>query len=188
MNLKRLVALPLVLALACTLGLAGCGEKSVEEQVRADLEEQFSKISASDDDLIDAVDSAVEAAVGEGYSKLGVSTKDFMSAFLDGFEYQVGDVSVDDTGKTATGQVGFKMKSVEDVKDAFTTKWASEASGLSGASGDELYAKAGEVLLSCIKDAKPSEHTVNVEYEKEKDGDWDPKDDIEETLVAAMTS
>lgn len=78
---KRFWTIPLmVLAVACTVFLGGCGGPSVEELIREDLETAFSEVSPDNEELLTAMTDSSDG----GFETLGIDTQEFAKAYLDG--------------------------------------------------------------------------------------------------------
>ena len=95
---KRFWTIPLmVLAVACTVFLGGCGGPSVEELIREDLETAFSEVSPDNEELLTAMTDSSDG----GFETLGIDTQEFAKAYLDGFTHEIKEVAVDEEAGTA---------------------------------------------------------------------------------------
>ena len=99
---KKMLLAPLMAAIAlCVFALAGCGGPSVESLITNDLTQQFDEIKNGGDDFL----SGLEKASGDDFKRLGIDTKKYAKSYLDGFDYKIGDVTVDEDKGTATAEV-----------------------------------------------------------------------------------
>ena len=90
---KKLLLAPLMAALvACVVLLSGCGGPSVEELITNDLTSQFDEIKNGGDDFL----SGLEEASGDEFEQLGIDPKEYAKSYLEGFDYKIGDVTVDE--------------------------------------------------------------------------------------------
>lgn len=98
---KKLLLAPLMAALvACVVLLSGCGGPSVEELITNDLTSQFDEIKNGGDDFL----SGLEEASGDEFEQLGIDPKEYAKSYLEGFDYKIGDVTVDEDKGTATAE------------------------------------------------------------------------------------
>ena len=157
----------IVMAVALVVGITGCKSgPSDEEVIREGVTTELDKIKNLDDDFLSSVDEGISSS----YSDLGISAKDFMSAYLDGFDYQVGDITVDKD--TATVHLTITCKSFNDILSAFTSEYTSAAISSESTDTDSLKKLAGETLLKVIPGVGSQPKEVNVTCEKDSDGNW----------------
>ena len=109
---KKLLLAPLMAALvACVVLLSGCGGPSVEELITNDLTSQFDEIKNGGDDFL----SGLEEASGDEFEQLGIDPKEYAKSYLEGFDYKIGDVTVDEDKGTATAEVTITCKSMNKI-------------------------------------------------------------------------
>ena len=184
---KRLFAVPMVaVAGVCLSLLAGCNSgPAPEEVIKKDLEEQFATVSADNEDLI----ASIEEGGGEDMEQLGIDSAEFGEAYLDGFSYEIGDITVDDKEGTATATVTVKMKTMTDILTDFQTDFEEQLATLDMStieSQDDLFKLGGEILMQSTKDAEPQESECEFEYKKNDDGEWEIQESAADELVNAM--
>ena len=113
---KKLLLAPLMAALvACVVLLSGCGGPSVEELITNDLTSQFDEIKNGGDDFL----SGLEEASGDEFEQLGIDPKEYAKSYLEGFDYKIGDVTVDEDKGTATAEVTITCKSMNKIVEDF---------------------------------------------------------------------
>ncbi len=147
--------------------LSACGGPSVEELIRQDLESAFGEISADDEELVEAMSES----------------------YLDGFEYKIDEVTVDEENGVATAVVKVKMKSVTDIMTEFSSQFETWIMGLDQSAlptEEELYAKGGEILMDVTKVTEPHESDVVIDYAKDDEGTWEAAEDAEMAIMDAM--
>ena len=180
----RLIA-PFVFALALALGaLTGCGP-SAADLIRTDITEQLDEIAAHEDGFIEELADAS----GESFQALGIDPATFAEAYLDGFSYEIGDITVEDT--TAEAQVTLTVKSLSSIISSFQTRFSEEIAQLDAASAaDEqgLYTLAGQLIMEAVEGAEPAESSFSVTYTKDEDGEWSTTDDAETAMMNALLS
>lgn len=183
---KRLWAIPcMLMAAMCLALLSACGGPSVEELIREDLTTAFEEISPEDENLVNAmVDSS-----GDGFDQLGIDPQDFATEYLDGFEYEIKDIAVDEEAGTAEATVAVKMKSLTAIMSKFGKSFQEFASNLdvsSVQSEEEVYAQAGELLMDAVGETEPSETDCVFTYTKAEDNSWSATEDTETEILKAM--
>ena len=105
---KKLLLAPLMAVLvACVVVLSGCGGPSVEELITEDLTTQFDEVKNGGDDFL----SGLEEASGDEFEQLGIDPKEYAKTYLEGFDYKIGDVTVDEDKGVATAEVSITCKS-----------------------------------------------------------------------------
>lgn len=179
---KRLLAPMAVIASLCLALLTACGGPSTEDLIRTDLTDQFDAVKSGDEDML----KEIEDASGDDFADLGIDSDDFATAYLDGFDYSIGDITVDDS--TATAQVTVSCKSMKDIMEQFQAQFTQEvaSSDLSTMTEDGLYARAGEILLDVTKNAEVKDTDCTFTYEKGDDGAWTATSDASTEMMNAM--
>ena len=123
------------------------------------------------------------------FEMLGIDTQDFAESYLDGFEYKIDEVTVDEENGVATAVVKVKMKSVTDIMTEFSSQFETWIMGLDQSAlptEEELYAKGGEILMDVTKATEPHESDVVIDYAKDDEGTWEAAEDAEMAIMDAM--
>ena len=171
--------------IACVVALSGCslfGPSDVDT-IHDAVESELSTIkSGGTDDMV----SAIEEQTSEYLTKLGLDSKEYLSAYLEGFDYSLGDITIDESAGTAVANVQVACKSMTDIVSAFQTKFNEGIQNLDGEqSEDDLLKLAGQYLLEATSEATPK--TVSVSLDLTKDGDqWSFTDDAGSTIASAI--
>lgn len=106
---KKFWAVPMALvAVLCTVLLTACGGPKVEDLIRDDLNEGLSAISADDDDFMEGLEQGADGS----FEQLGIDPHEFAEAYLDGYAYEIGEITVDKDAGKATAEVTIHMKSL----------------------------------------------------------------------------
>lgn len=183
---KRFWTIPLmVLAVACTVFLGGCGGPSVEELIREDLETAFSEVSPDNEELLTAMTDSSDG----GFETLGIDTQEFAKAYLDGFTHEIKEVAVDEEAGTADATVALKMKSLTAIMSEFTGKFQEYLTTIDPQtveSEEALYKEAGAMLMEAVKNAEPEESECVFTYEKDDENTWSATDGAEQQILEAM--
>lgn len=183
---KRLLAAPLAIAaIACTVLLGACGGPSIEELIRTDLTEAFDSISPDNEEFVDSLTDST----GGSLEILDLSAEDFAKGYFDGFEYEIGDISVEEKAGTASARVKVKMKSITDAMADFTADyeaWIMSIDPSAVPSEEELYAKGGELMMASIAETPAEESDITFTYSKNENGEWEPSEGADEAILGAM--
>lgn len=183
---KKLLLAPLMAALVvCVVLLSGCGGPSVEELITNDLTSQFDEIKNGGDDFL----SGLEEASGDEFEQLGIDPKEYAKSYLEGFDYKIGDVTVDEDKGTATAEVTITCKSMNKIVEDFATLYQEKIAALDTMpSEDDLYKMAGQVMVDVTKAAKTKDTKVTFKYSANKDNEWSADDSATTEMMNAMMS
>ena len=183
---KKLLLAPLMAALvACVVLLSGCGGPSVEELITNDLTSQFDEIKNGGDDFL----SGLEEASGDEFEQLGIDPKEYAKSYLEGFDYKIGDVTVDEDKGTATAEVTITCKSMNKIVEDFATQYQEKIAALDTMpSEDDLYKMAGQVMVDVTKAAKTKDTKATFKYSANEDNEWSADDSATTEMMNAMMS
>lgn len=183
---KKLLLAPLMAALvACVVLLSGCGGPSVEELITNDLTSQFDEIKNGGDDFL----SGLEEASSDEFEQLGIDPKEYAKSYLEGFDYKIGDVTVDEDKGTATAEVTITCKSMNKIVEDFATQYQEKIAALDTMpSEDDLYKMAGQVMVDVTKAAKTKDTKVTFKYSANEDNEWSADDSATTEMMNAMMS
>ena len=183
---KKLLLAPLMAALvACVVLLSGCGGPSAEELITNDLTSQFDEIKNGGDDFL----SGLEEASGDEFEQLGIDPKEYAKSYLEGFDYKIGDVTVDEDKGTATAEVTITCKSMNKIVEDFATQYQEKIAALDTMpSEDDLYKMAGQVMVDVTKAAKTKDTKVTFKYSANEDNEWSADDSATTEMMNAMMS
>ena len=181
---KKLLLAPLMAALvACVVLLSGCGGPSVEELITNDLTSQFDEIKNGGDDFL----SGLEEASGDEFEQLGIDPKEYAKSYLEGFDYKIGDVTVDEDKGTATAEVTITCKSMNKIVEDFATQYQEKVAAFDELpSEDDLYKMAGQVMVDVTKAAKTKDTKVTFKYSANEDNEWSADDSATTEMMNAM--
>lgn len=188
---KKLTTLALVLFAALSmLALCACNSgPSAEEVIREGLSEEFDMIVNKKGDDWDEMISDIEDEVD--LSMFDIDAEEFVSTLLDGFDYEITSVDVDEEDDTAVAHVTLTSKSMKDVMDALnqaSEDFMSDPSNYTGLSEDEVYKKVGEMMMDAIRGVKTRDVDVDLECERDDDGNWTEADSVSDEISNALLS
>ncbi len=181
---KKLLIPVMALVAVCLVFLSACGGPSVEDLIREDLTTQFEQVKAGDDELL----AQVEASAGESFEELGVDSDEFTTSYLEGFDYEINDITVEED--TAVANVTVSCKSMMDIMNDFQTQLTDYVSTLdpSSISQESLYQAAGEILMQCVEDAEVKSTECDFTYERDSEGTWSATAEASSELTNALMS
>lgn len=183
--MKKFLTMPLVLlTVVCSLVLVGCQSgPTAEELIREALTQELDELKNGAND--EFIESMMESADGS-FETLGIDEKTFAEAYLDGFDYAIGDIAVNDEGDHATAGVTLKVKSIKGIVESFQSAFEAKLADMDLAAlsnEDELMKLGGELLMQATKDAEPKESDLELQYDL-KDDTWTPNEDAFNAQVA----
>ncbi len=169
-----------VLALSVGLVLGACSGPSPEEVIREDLTANLDRVKELDDATVEELVSSMGTLGLETY---GIEASDVVRSLLDGFDYTIDDITVDDEGTSAVASVSVTCKSASDfterINQAATdlaTELMNDPSGLELISDEEaLNARIGEVVMETLDEVELQQTSIEIDYSKTDDG-WTASD------------
>lgn len=185
---RRLLLVPVMLvSLASTLMLGGCGGASAEDLIREDLQSYFGDIDAANETFVETL----ESSAGDELKQLDISAQDFADAFLGGFGYDIGTITVD--GDTATAQVTVSLKSYSDIMTTFQSEFTDWMYGLDSSevadmSEEDVYKQAGQMLIDVTNETEATQREFEVVYTRNSDGDWEMDSSSSAEMATAFFS
>ncbi len=169
-----------VLALSVGLVLGACSGPSPEEAIREDLTANLDRVK----ELDDATVAELVGSMGTlGLETYGIEASDVVRSLLDGFDYTIDDITVDDEGTSAVASVSVTCKSASDfterINQAATdlaTELMNDPSGLELLSDENaLNARIGEVVMETLDEVELQQTSIEIDYSKTDDG-WTASD------------
>ncbi|MDY4040850.1 MAG: hypothetical protein SOY67_01905 [Collinsella sp.] len=183
---RRTVFTMLVAALlvVCGFGLVACGGLSPEQAIRQTLEEEFEDVKSGKGNS-DLAESLTEEFDGD-LDSYGIDSEEFSKAYLEGFDYKIGDITVDEQKGSATAEVSITMKPIMEMIQSFTVRMLSAASELpEDATEDDYNALTGKIMMEELSKLEPKTVDTEIIYNKNSDGDWEPD---EQSVNKAFTA
>lgn len=142
---------------------------SDEELIISDVDSYFE----ADDDMRSGFIAGLESGSGSELDQLGISADEFADAYLDGYGYEVGTVTVD--GDTAEVEVTVTIKSYAEIMSTFESDfyaWAESVDPSTLTSEDQVYQKAGEMLMAAAQAAEPEAYDATLTFSQDSSGVW----------------
>ncbi|OUO61706.1 hypothetical protein B5F74_03525 [Collinsella sp. An271] len=175
-------------ALACALALGGCGlfGPSPEQIVRDGLASDFDMLLDEESQARQTMVSNLEST--GALSGLGVDTQGFLNALLEGMEYEIASVEVDDEAKTATATVELTCKSLTDVAtraQELLNQRAADA-GETAISPEETLAWMGECLMQAAREDAPESVELELDCSSDDEGTWSADDSVTAAVAGAL--
>lgn len=175
-------------ALACALALGGCGlfGPSPEQIVRDGLASDFDMLLDEESQARQTMVSNLEST--GALSGLGVDAQGFLNALLEGMEYEIASVEVDDEAKTATATVELTCKSLTDVAtraQELLNQRAADA-GETAISPEETLAWMGECLMQAAQEDAPESVELELDCSSDDEGTWSADDSVAAAVAGAL--
>ena len=175
-------------ALACALALGGCGlfGPSPEQIVRDGLASDFDMLLDEESQARQTMVSNLEST--GALSGLGVDTQGFLDTLLEGMEYEIASVEVDDEAKTATATVELTCKSLTDVAtraQELLNQRAADA-GETAISPEETLAWMGECLMQAAQEDAPESVELELDCSSDDEGTWSADDSVAAAVAGAL--
>lgn len=162
-----------VLALVSGLMLGGCSSgPDAEELIREDITSTLDELKNMDDA---AIQEYADALGDVGLGSYGIENSELIKAMVDGFDYTIDSVTVEEDTATATVTVTSKsMGELSNIDpDAMAEAFMSDPDFETIISDtDATNAWAGEYIMGIIDQIEPSEKTLEFTYSKTDDG-WE---------------
>ena len=171
-----------MLTLCCALALAGCGTQTADS-IRVSLTQQMNELKTDGEDFT----TTMEGTAADSFKQLSIDPKEFSKAYLDGFDYKIESIDVDEGKGTATAKVTLTVKSMNDILNAFTADYAAWMQQQDTVpSEDEQMKEGGKLMLAAAQKAQTKQVDVDLPYEKGSDGTWKESGDLKANLIAAL--
>lgn len=163
MKQKKFLALLVCAAMACALLVcaAGCGGPNNEQVIRDGISQELDSIKNKDEKVLKQIETNGKKA---GLEKAGISSTDFANSALDGFDYSIGDITVD--GNNATAQVTITSKSYSDLvsKLANLENDLRAQEDFESLTADQVTQRNGQLMMGYMDNLATVTETVPVEY------------------------
>lgn len=175
-------------ALACALALGGCGlfgpspEQIVRDGLASDLDMLLDEESQARQTMVSNLEST------GALSGLGVDAQGFLDTLLEGMEYEIASVEVDDEAKTATATVELTCKSLTDVAtraQELLNQRAADA-GETAISPEETLAWMGECLMQAAQEDAPESVELELDCSSDDEGTWSADDSVAAAVAGAL--
>ncbi len=163
-----------VLAVACGLALGACSSgPSAEDIIREDIATNLDDVKNMDDATLDGLARQIGSV---GLEEYGIDTGTLITSMIDGFDYSIESVEVEDD--TATASVTVTAKSMtefmnfdydimaDDIVDAVTS------GEIDATDEDAVNAWVGEYIMGMIDGLEPVEKDITFTYVNGEDG-WE---------------
>ena len=163
-----------VLAVACGLALGACSSgPSAEDIIREDIATNLDDIKDMDDATLDGLARQIGSV---GLEEYGIDAGTLITSMIDGFDYSIESVEVEDD--TATASVTVTAKSMteftnfdydtmsDDIVDAVTS------GEIDATDEDAVNAWVGEYIMGMINALEPVEKDITFTYVNGEDG-WE---------------
>lgn len=154
-----------IAALVMALTLVGCGP-SDEEAIKKAVDSEMGVVVNPDEEMINTLAEEASAGSDGALTTMGIDSTELVKSWIDGFAYEVGEITVD--GDTATAAVNVTCKQLGPVLTTWQANFETNVQSKNFTTMDEIYAYAGQTIMEELNGAQPT--TTEVTLELEKDG------------------
>lgn len=180
----RLAAMATILfAAVLSLGvLSSCGE-STEQIITDSLTAELDSIKNMDESFMSELSSDPSI---QDLEEFGIDTNKFIASYLNGFDYRIEGVSVEDD--TATATVVLTTKGFQEFNNALETALGDilNSPDLATMGEEQIYAAVGEKVMAAIESITPQEtDPIQITYQL-VDDTWTPTEDSTASLESAL--
>lgn len=186
---KKGLAFGLIAVLAAAvLVLAGCGGPKAEDVIREGVTAEFDKIKNLDDSLIDEMTSEMDDEEASAFSELGIDMKDYLKSYFAGFDYEVGEIEVDEDAGAGTVQMKASCKSLERIVADFADQFQAKLSEVdpTNVTEDDLLKMGGQLFMDITDNAEMRDVEFTLSVEKDSDGNWGFADGAEDEIYEML--
>ena len=178
-------ALAAILALGA-LCLFGCGAPTPEDAIRASLSQALDGIKNGDEAALEELAADMDV---DRFSEYGIDSMEFMRAYLDGFDYSIDSIVVDEGSATAT--VTLQCRSFSQYRDALTAAakdLVGDRSQLASLSNDEINASYGTLITDRIEGIgmAPTDPFAITYKLDESSSTWEPEGAVTHEVSSAI--
>lgn len=173
------VALCLASALFC---MVAC--QPADDVIRKGLTQELDELKNFDKAVYDKY--GFDQAVTSQFEMLGIEGYDFMQAYLAGFDYEIGEITVD--GDKADVELTMKMRSSSDIESSLTSMMSSlDPAEFEGMSQDQVYKEFGKRFMDMLKSGEIPVTSQTVHVEGVKEGNvWNFEAGMEKAVASLM--
>ena len=182
--LRRIAAAILCIALALTMGLAGCSGASPEDAIEASLTEELDQVKALDKNFISTIASYMDV---DRFRDYGVDGTAFVTAYFDGFDYSIDAITVDDD--TARAIVTLTCTSYSDFHsrlNSASSAMAQNAAEYVDMSREDLAKVYGTLLMDTLEDVNLAQTKPMTLTYKLKDNTWELQESLESEIASFL--
>lgn len=177
---KGLVVALMSALLVFSLGaMAGCSSpQNQEELIRESLTSELDQLKNADEDVMADLVASIESGVGASnlaqLEAMGLSSKDIVTSMLEGFDYTIGNVSVD--GNDAVAEVSVKAKNFSEFMTDLTevvTDLMNSPTALAGMTQEQIMTTVGDKVKEVLANLPLVDSTIDLNFEK-SGNTWEP--------------
>ena len=163
MNAKRIISATIASALlALTLCIAcGC-QPSNEDVIRDTVTQNFDAYKNLEDSVLSEIAAEAEE---DGMSDLGITGEEYASAVLDGFDYSINSITVNDKAATVSMTIVSKSKTdfynkLNDAVSSFVADPATEE-----LTADQKDTQIGTIAMQAFQDTETVSEDVELLFQ-----------------------
>lgn len=163
MNIRKASATIIAAVLLAFTLCAACGcQPSSEDVIRTTVQQKFDAYKSLDDAVLSEIAAKAEQ---DGLSELGISGQDYASAVLNGFDYSIDDITVNEQAATVSMTIVSKSKTdfydrLNEAVSAFVANPDTDAM-----SESEKDAQVGSITMQAFEQTETVSENVQLQFQ-----------------------
>ncbi|QWT17673.1 hypothetical protein KPC83_00410 [Collinsella sp. zg1085] len=165
----------------CSFGLAGCSQKTIDEQIFEELDTGLKDVQSGA--LNSELAKSYTEASGFNAQEYGMDGTELIQALLRDFTYEIGEIKVDEGAGKASVTVNATSRNLQSAMKTFAEKlqhYIAEHVGKEPL--EDMMKQTGPILIESIEETPTTKHEVIVPVTRSKTGEWE----IDESAIAEL--
>lgn len=161
---------------------------SSEEIIREGVASQFETLmDPNSEDYREMVEDLDDSA---GLGQFGVTGEEFVGSMLDGLDYDITAVEVDEANDEAVCYVTMTCKSFADIMPRLEQRMNELVNDPSvyTMDTDDLYDLLGDEIMQAVDETELHDVDLELEFERDDEGVWSEGDSVEDEVASALLS
>ena len=182
------VAVIVVIGLVAAFVVPSLMGPSSEEIIREGVASQFEMLmDPNSEDYREMVEDLDDSA---GLGQFGVSGEEFVGSMLDGLDYDITAVEVDEANDEAVCYVTMTCKSFADIMPRLEQRMSELVNDPSvyTMDTDDLYDLLGDEIMQAVDETELHDVDLELEFERDDEGVWSEDDSVEDEVASALLS
>lgn len=182
------VAVIAVIGLVAAFVVPSLMGPSSEEIIREGVASQFEMLmDPNSEDYREMVEDLDDSA---GLGQFGVSGEEFVGSMLDGLDYDITAVEVDEANDEAVCYVTMTCKSFADIMPRLEQRMNELVNDPSvyTMDTDDLYDLLGDEIMQAVDETELHDVDLELEFERDDEGVWSEDDSVEDEVASALLS
>ena len=182
------VAVVVVIGLVAAFVVPSLMGPSSEEIIREGVASQFEMLMDPDSEEYREMVEDLDDSAGLG--QFGVTGEEFVGSMLNGLDYEITAVEVDEANDEAVCYVTMTCKSFADIMPRLEQRMGELVNDPSvyTMGTDELYDLLGDEIMQAVDETELHDVDLELEFERDDEGVWSEDDSVEDEVASALLS